>query len=322
MPPLTPRTPQSASEYHARQQREAAAAVAAVRRLWRRMGGDFDASFARLLPQMLAVISLAQERMATRAQGYIPDVLEDTGQISALDAAGPTRIAPLIGVAGDGRPVDSLLYGGVIRAKGAVGAGMTSTAAVRSVDWWITTSTSTALSDTARQSEALGMGVRPVSGYVRVLAPPSCSRCVVLAGKRYASNKGFQRHNRCDCYHIPASEALAGELTLDPAEYFDSLTAAEQDATFTKAGAEAIRNGADVGQVVNARRGMNVSQSRRLVRDQYGVYTTTSGTAAAARAARKAGRPVPIRLMPESIAELAHSKDDYLRLLRAYGYLL
>src|SRR5699024_1103862 len=39
-------------------------------------------------------------------------------------------------------------------------------------------------------------------------------------------------------------------------DYFDSLSREEQDKTFGKAGAQAIRDGADPAQVVNARSGM------------------------------------------------------------------
>lgn len=40
-----------------------------------------------------------------------------------------------------------------------------------------------------------------------------------------------------------------------PGDYFESLDRAEQDKIFTKAGAQAIRDRADINQVVNARRG-------------------------------------------------------------------
>lgn len=44
------------------------------------------------------------------------------------------------------------------------------------------------------------------------------------------------------------------------------MSAAEQDATFTKAGAEAIRNGANIGRVVNARQSTYVPTGRRASR--------------------------------------------------------
>lgn len=317
---LTQALPQSAREYAVAQRRESQAAVAAVLRLWRRMGVDFDESFARIRPALLAVVETAQGRVADGAVAYVPDVLDETGQSRAIRPAGAVRTAGLVGVAGDGRPVESLLFGAVTKAKERVGAGLSPAQALASGSRWLGTSVGTLLSDTGRQSESLAIGVRPVSGYVRMLNPPSCSRCVILAGRWYPKSSGFQRHPGCDCRHIPASESVAGNLTVSPVDYFDSLTAEQQDATFTKAGAEAIRNGADMNQVVNARRGMRPAQigGRQILITTEG--TTKRGAAARALRTETGGRRP--RLMPESIAQIATSRDDYLRLLRANGYLI
>jgi len=308
--------PPSAAEYGREQRREIVQAVAAVRRTWRRMGQDFDVSWPRIAPRLLEVTDLAQSRVAAGALDFIPDVLEDTGQSRAATAVARPNARGLVGVAGDGRPVDSLLYGAVAHAKTRVAGGASTAQALRSGGKWLSLATGTLLSDTGRQAESLGMGVRPVSGYVRMLNPPSCSRCVVLAGRWYRKSAGFQRHPGCDCRHIPASESVGGDLTVSPADYFDSLSAAEQDATFGKAGAEAIRSGADIGQVVNARRGIQVAQvgGRR-------VLTTTEATTRRGRASRAAAGRRGARLMPETIARVATDRDDYLRLLRANGYL-
>lgn len=341
---LTQALPRSAEVYASEQRREIAAAVSALRRLWRQMGPDFDASWAMAVPQVMAVTDLAQARVAAGALGYIPDVLEDTGQSRAAAPFATPQIRGLVGVAGDGRPVESLLYGAVTHAKSQVASGASMAQALRSGGSWLSMATGTLLSDTGRQAESLGMGVRPVSGYVRMLNPPSCSRCVVLAGRWYRKSAGFPRHPGCDCRHIPASESVAGDLTVDPVDYFDSLSAAEQDATFGKAGADAIRSGADIGQVVNARRGVRTAQiggrdvpittegtTRRgrayhylapagttIDRSQRALRQTRRGLEVRTIERRVASRP---RLMPETIARVATDRDDYLRLLRANGYI-
>src|SRR5699024_5050468 len=99
-------------------------------------------------------------------------------------------------------------------------------------------------------------------GYVRMLNPPSCSRCSVLAGKFYRWNAGFRRHPGCDCVHVASTQKAidAGSsegLIHDPYEYFNGLSEAEQNKLYTGAGAQAIRDGADLFQVVNSRRGMS-----------------------------------------------------------------
>jgi len=336
--------PPSAEAYRAEQQRVIAAAVLDTRALWRTMGSEFDPSWARIVPTLLAVTSAAQERVAVDAQVYVPAVLEDTGQASAAGAFADVDTTPLIGVAGDGRPVESLLYTAVTGAKEVVGTGASAREALASQMSWLTSAVGTVLSDTGRASESLAMGVRPVSGYVRMLNPPSCSRCAILAGRWYRKNAGFARHPGCDCRSIPASEGVAQDLTLNVDAYFESLSAAEQDRLFTAAGARAIREGADIGQVVNARRGMRSAQiagqdwlvtTEGTTRRGYAYqFLKPSGTAArqgetVTRITRTgpesrtvtrtvANRP---RLMPETIARVATDRDDYLRLLRANGYL-
>lgn len=294
--------PSSAVEYARSQRAEIGAAVAAVRRTWGRMGAEFDASYAAVAPRLLTVVETAQERVAAGAQAYIPAVLEETGQRRAVAAFAETVPESLVGYAGDGRPVEGLLYGSVTHAKERVAAGASARQALASSGQWLSMAVGTLLSDTGRQSESLGMAVRPVGGYVRMLNPPSCSRCAILAGRVYMDSAPFQRHPGCDCRHIPASESVANELTVDTRAYFESLNGAEQDRIFTKAGAEAIREGADIGQVVNARRGMRPAQVGG--RD---VLVTGSRRGA--------------RLMPETLRSVATDKADFLRLLRINGYV-
>jgi hypothetical protein len=129
----------------------------------------------------------------------------------------------------------------------------------------------------------------------------ACSRCIVLAGRHYRWNAGFQRHPHCDCVGIPAAES-ADDLTTNPRRAFEALSGAEQDKTFGKAGAQAIRDGSDIAKVVNARRGMQTAADGRL-------YTTEA-----------AGRRP--RLMPEQIYRDASGRDDATRLLRLHGYIL
>jgi len=325
---LSQALPSSAKTYAADQRREMNAAMAAVKRQWRRMGPNFDSSYLALEPTLLAVVRTAQERLVVGAADYIPAVLDEQGIKSPAFARVSTL--PLIGVAGDGRPVDSLLYGAVTGAKTAVGNGSTSFAALQMSGKWLESTVGTLLSDTARQSEALHSGVRPVTGYVRMLNAPSCARCVVLAGKFYRKNAGFQRHPKCDCRHIPSTEALAGDITVDPVDYFDSLTKDEQNKTFGTAGAEALRADANMSQVVNARRGMQTSQIGGR-----SILTTTEGTTRRGVAYREMGanratdvkragqryaRTVRPRLMPETCLQVSTDRADYLRLLSANGY--
>jgi hypothetical protein len=114
-----------------------------------------------------------------------------------------------------------------------------------------------------RRHGPAGVGVltasRPnLGGYVRVLNPPSCQRCAILAGRFYRWSSGFRRHPRCDCVNLPSEQAgwakSEGFLT-DPMDAYRERSDPRPD----QAQVNAIENGADIGQVVNATRGMSTT---------------------------------------------------------------
>ena len=272
------------------------------------------------LAALVDAVAAGQSAAVEAALSAVPRMLSEQG-IDADADAGPLARS-LTYVASDGRSIDGLLD-------------YTRTPEVTRSQF--DTIVLTQLSDVAVAGSLLGSLVRPsVSGYVRMLETPSCSRCVVLAGKFFKRNTGFQRHPKCDCRHIPSNEDVAGDIRTDPDAYFNSLSKAEQERTFTKAGAEVIRNGADIGQVVNARAGMSTAQqalrgpggritaSGRLVKvDAFGrpIYQTTEGMTKRGRAFKARGRNY-IRLMPESIVEMAgNDRAELLRLLKSHGYI-
>lgn len=290
-----------ALEHYRSRLRLALAAATAARRLWAQVdGGRVVASWRLLIPQLLVVLAGAQQAAAQAADGYVDEVLGEHG-VDA-DAVGRVDAASLAGVASDGRALDSLLMSpafGVLTAVGAgAGQGRALAGGLASLDMIVRTQ----VADAGRAADQVALTARPqATGYVRMLVGRSCSRCAILAGRRYRWNAGFSRHPRCDCIHIPAREDSADDLRTDPKAYFNSLNAAEQDRIFTKAGAEAIRLGADPAKVVNSRRGMTAIGDK--------IYTTEA-----------AGRRP--RLMPEQcFVEARGDRAEALRLLRLHGYL-
>ena len=271
---LTQQLPTAASEYAASQRLEQQAAVAAVLRQWTRMGNDFDTSWARIAPTVVAILSTAQARVIAQSVAYVPAVLEETGQAAAIASAYQINQSALVGVAGSGVNTVDLLGGATINAKTTVKGGAAVLDALSGAGEWLSGTVGTVLSDTGRAAEGLGMNIRPVGGYVRMLTPPSCGRCVILAGKFYRKNQGFERHPECDCRHIPASEVVAGDITISPADYFDSLDEAGQaKLAGSAANAKAIRDGADIGQIVNAYRktaGLSFAQASPIKRTRFG----------------------------------------------------
>lgn len=301
--------------------------VAGVLDVWRRVDeNDIIGSWGRLLPETYAVVEAGQRTAAQSGATYSAAVI--AAQTDPRPS-GVVQVDRLVGVASDGRPLETLLALPAHQTVGRIGRGQPTQEALTSGRRQLGRLVVTQVADAARQASSVGMVQdRSVSGYRRQLSPPSCARCAVLAGKWYRWNQGFQRHPSCQCVHVPAvgpKADVAGLETFDPDAYFRSLDPAVQDRIFTKAGAEAIRDGADLGQVVNARRGMRSTSA-------YGstVSTTTVGTRSPGvrntsflRAMRgETGPQTNVRLMPEQIYRDANgNRDEAVRLLGRFGYL-
>lgn len=258
-------------------------------------------------PAVSALVAY-QALAAREAMTGVDDMLAEQ-RIDAPQAA-HIILPALVGFASDGRPLGTLLR-------------------QADTDYEFDRIVSTQLADVARSAAGTSIAVRPgVGGYVRMANPGACSRCAILAGRKYRWNQGFERHPNCLCEHVPVAEVESKQaegLIADPQEYFESLEPAEQDRIFTKAGAQAIRDGADISRVVNARRGMSTAQVNargwipkgRLTRTEFAgrqVYLASEATTR-----RGTGRKV--RLMPESIYEVARDRDEAIRLLAAHGYI-
>src|SRR5690606_16892226 len=82
----------------------------------------------------------------------------------------------------------------------------------------------TQVADAGRVADGVALAARRrAGGYVRMVVGATCDRCIILAGRWYRWNQGFQRHPRCDCIHIPAREDTAESVQTDPRKLFDSM---------------------------------------------------------------------------------------------------
>ncbi|MFJ4997117.1 hypothetical protein ACIP5T_03125 [Microbacterium sp. NPDC088619] len=243
------------------------------------------------------------------------------------------------GVDGSGRSLSSLLDGAITTTKQAIAAGMSIPDAMLTGGTYLALMVKTSLADVERSASMTAATGKGYVRYVRLVNPGACSRCAILAGAdRFRSN--FRRHPACRCSTVPVVDATPNGLFDTPGDYFDSLSTAEQDRVFTKAGAESIRLGADPIKVVNARRGANRArmdgavtfnpsriQPKVIGRKPDGApingYVTTEGstkrgTYGRSRAGLNGRTP---RLMPESIIDLTDDPEMRRILLRDAGYL-
>lgn len=245
---------------------------------------------------MVSLVQTGRAAAAASSLAYVPAVLEETGQRN--DPVGIVSTEGFLQSAPDGRDMGTLLDESTIRAKVAAARGAASSEALATAGSWLTGTLLTVMADTSRGIVATDIAQRPtITGYVRMLNPPSCSRCAILAGKWFRWNAGFQRHPRCDCRHIPSSEDMAGDLRTDPYAYFHSLSKDDQYRMFGKSNARAINEGADIYRVVNI--------------DQRGLGTVKS--------ARKYG--TPHRMTPDDIFQVAGTRTNAIKMLEHEGYI-
>jgi hypothetical protein len=210
--------PPAASDLYTALQRYQLLLLSVGRRLWQGMApADFDGSWQRVAPRMVAFTSGAQLAAAQAAGSYVPAVLDQQGIDPTAEAT--VRAQAFAGVAFDGRPLDTLLEGAVRAAKGYVAAGRDGGDALAMAQRWLEGALQTVVTDAARDMTAAEIAVRPqVTSWVRVVNPPCCSRCAVLAGVVYKWNRPNPRHPRCDCFTLPTTVANAGEFLTKPNE--------------------------------------------------------------------------------------------------------
>lgn len=292
---------QIAATDHRHQSALARRAATEVGKLWSQIDpNDIAQSWTAQLARAVALLSGTQQLAATGADDYVSRALDAQG--ASTDALGSVQASALAGVASDGRDLTSLLYQPAITALTAIGGGAAASRALTLGQVHLDMIVRTQVADAGRVATGVATTARPhATGYIRMVSAGACSRCIILAGRHYAWSSGFLRHPRCHCRNIPASENIPDDLRTDPRAAFDALSTSQQDKAFTKAGAQSIRDGADMGKVVNSRRGMFEAGGRKFTHEAAGR------------------RP---RLMPEQIMrEAAGDRAEAIRLLERHGYL-
>ncbi|PYC83445.1 hypothetical protein C7C46_08920 [Streptomyces tateyamensis] len=332
--------------YGASQRRAVVQATSTTDRLWAALGAAADDLSAAWLggigPALVRALTAGQLQAASSGQPYVDAVVSADGEAPDY-LPGASRVVPsaLAGVATDGRALDSLLYLPVIRTKTLLGGGMTLQQSLLGGLVDLRRIVTSEVTDAGSAAAQVAMTAnRTVTGYIRQVRSGACARCIILAGRWYRWSADFQRHKNCQCYGVPATRARPGSPQ-DPRAVFDRLSAAEQDRRFGAGDAQAIRDGADIFQVVNARRGMTTVDAfgARLAAtlegtSRFGTYYKRARTLeeartgiryAHSRAELAAGLPrftlqAP-RLMPAEIYRLTSDRAQQVRLLRQFGYL-
>lgn len=306
--------PPAVVEHYQRMQSLQVLGIAAARRSWKRVSPEhIRESWAEAVDEYVDVLEGLQYRAAAAGSSYGAQTLAQSSGVYR-PPAGFVDPAGFVGVAPSGAPLRAAAQAPVVGSLLLIKQGADPASALRSGLAQLQRLTRTAVADAGRTAAQADLASRRGVGYIRMVNPPACDRCILLAGRFFRWNNGFRRHPNCDCVHVPSTKqaldaAGVEGLVLDPDAYFDSLSEAEQDRVFGRANAEAIRSGADMGRVVNARRGMSVN----------GQTTTALTGGRRGRAEYFAERGG--RLTPEGIFAQAGSREEAVALLKEHGYM-
>lgn len=324
-----PGTATLAADRYTQVQSLSRAVVEAVQGIWQDVPADriLSAMQGAAGRQILAAVTAGQLSAAQGATLFVSASMTAQGAIAA--PLGVLDPASLAGIASDGRPLASLLQLPATTTARALAAGESADLAAARGLTQMAMMASTQIADTSRAATSVAMAAHPrCVSYVRVVRLPACVRCIVLSGRQYSHSTGFQRHPRCDCGMQPMSDT-EWQQTTSPEDLFRQMSPEEQRKRLGPAGVKALEHGADLGQLVNARRGMATAVTGRGPVKVTTEGTTKRGLAASAMRSgfekspgKRYERAKTARLMPETIFKLAgDNREHQIAMLKRYGYI-
>lgn len=331
------RVTREARRHYRRQAALSKRTAQSVSRLWDEIdAANISATWRPRALMAAQVVAAGQAAAAADADDYLK---RQARAQSAAPGGSDVVASAFAGRTASGDSLSTLTELPAITSKLRIAQGATTSEALLSGKTQLALMAANEVAQAGRNAASVGIWAnKAYAGYIRMLTAPSCSRCAILAGKFYRYSTGFQRHPRCDCVHVPAAEAGVKDLRTNPRDYFSSLSTAAQDKTFGKAGAAAIREGADMSQVVNISRnsGLYTFETGGVVKQATLEGTNVLEGMAGRRLAMRDGqfynrdgsiripdlfdRSRP-RLTPKQIFADSRTRDEAISKLHEYGYL-
>ncbi|WP_242883986.1 hypothetical protein [Actinomadura litoris] len=258
--------------------------------------GPIGPQWLDLAPAAAALLADAQASAALVALAYLGEHAEACG---AAPAPGP-YLSPraVVGHTSAGYDLAAVLGQLVGLARRRLAAGQAPDAAWRATAPRLTRIVRTEVADAHREylSGALCLDDRIIA-YQRLVMPPACGRCLILAGQRYTFSAGFKRHPGCaGCTHVPIYHVPGrGEVGGTPADHtprglFGQMTPAQQLAALNgdPDAVAAVRDGVDMFAVVN---GQRPAKSIKIRRTEARIAKRLGFTDPADLIVHHAGRP-------------------------------
>lgn len=319
-------SPEAAAHTEARR-RLAVATALATHKMWRQVDEhDMYRSWTGLLANTLSLVVAGQLAAARMSNPWLARLVgPGDEERPAADQVVPEAFT---GVDGAGRPLLGGLVAPIWTALRLAAQGRPAAHALLAGRAVLDAIVQTAVADIGRAADQSAMVSHPtVTTYVRVTESGACARCIILAGIRVGGvSTAFQRHPRCHCAMEPVTEDHHVE-PFDAKDVYDQMSPEQRKKTFGEAGMKAIDGGADIAQVVNARRGMQSATvyGRKLQITTEGRSTRGFAGRRLQNFAKEPGRRYRVsrtpRLMPEEIFRQADNRADAVRLLRLHGYI-
>lgn len=280
--------------------------MATVGEVWGRIdpARDWAEEWARLVPRASAVVAASQLGAARDGAASVAAVLEQSGfperQLAVANPAG--FMGWMQADSGEMVPLtQALATAPIVRAREAAGSVEDRLLAGRSV---LEALAQTAAADAARHAATAQGAATEWTKCMFYEPPPMCQRCAVIVGREYPFGTQFSRHPRCDgqVMCISQRDYQRDIYSLTPDDITD----------LNRWQRQAIEDGADVNQVVNA-------QTRPI-----GGRTARSPLyAGGTRTHSTYSRRVKSRLTPKGVyAEADGNRARAVELLEANGYVL
>ncbi|MFD8494257.1 hypothetical protein [Amycolatopsis sp. NPDC059657] len=323
-----PAAPGVDAAYYADQQRILRTAVNQAQAAWAQLparGSGPRAWQDEVRPQVVAAIEQAQIDSAALAPLYVAGTLAAAGAVSAPLA---TLVAgAFAGYAATGLTLPVLVDFAYTYYRRAAALDVPPSEAHALGLARLLRYVATETADAGRLASTAAAIVEPeIAGYERIVHLPACGRCIQLAGRVYRYSTGFERHPQCECGMKAITREQWRTIRRDnnPRALFDRMTPAQQDKAFGKGDAAAIRAGADISRVVNARRkgavytagGHEYTHEATTVRGvgrQLGELSKRPGSRY-----RTSG---VVRPTAAQLVDTARDENELIDQLRRFGYL-
>lgn len=185
--------PAPAVAHYRTMQRLQRRSVIRARRAWDQLDPRYlSESWRAVLPLLALGIGDVQLDAAVAGTGYGAATLARRHEYEFPAAfVDPTAF---VGVMDDGGDLSAALYSPIITTKRALAGGASLPAALSVGRDRLDQLAHSIITDTSRAAASVDVATRTAIGYTRMLNPPSCDRCAILAGRWYRWNAGFDRH--------------------------------------------------------------------------------------------------------------------------------